>query len=57
MTPQPTPPLCPLCKERSIQQGVKTPVKACDECFEKAEAQSVREYRAALRLVQGGLPA
>ena len=56
MTPQPTPPICAVCKQRPAETGVLIGVRVCLPCFEEAKDDEVRIYRLSLRVVRGGLP-
>lgn len=59
MTPQhdtPPRPLCQVCHERP-GQGIISGLLVCGRCFEEAKEETIRLYRASLRLIQGGYPA
>lgn len=48
-------PLCQVCGERP-GQGIVAGTLVCGQCYEDAKSDTIRLWRASLKLIEGGWP-
>jgi hypothetical protein len=48
-------PVCAICKQRP-GQGIIADVLVCGQCYDEAKDETIRLWRASLRLILGGWP-